>query len=140
MDDPAERICDALVETINSLALSLTIEASKPSDPLGELTLEHPTLQAIVFPFGETTERQDRGGGVLERFAISVMVIRMLSAEFTRDRLEQFVRELKSLLRGKKMAGYTWSAEETATKFDLTQLHEQDQFLSLVRLTYIGTC
>lgn len=137
--DPAEEIADALVETINGLALSLSVIATKPDDPLGELTLEHPNLQVLVFPFGEVTTRLDRGGGVLEQLTITLLVVRSLSAEFTRDRLERFTRELKAALRGKKMAGWTWSAEETASKFDLAQLHEQNQFVSIVRETYIGT-
>lgn len=135
--DPVEDICDALVTYINGLSeLSLTAVASKPVDPLDELTLEHPELQVLVVPFGESATKIGRGGHVLEVYQATLMIVRMLTVEFSRERLSLFTRELTAVLRGERMAGHVWSGDETVSKFDLNQIHEKHQFVSVVRLSY----
>ena len=144
MTDPTEDICDALVTFVNGLtvptSLSLAVAASKPANPKAELKREHADLQVLFVPYAEEEEKIGRGGQVLELFQISMMVIRKIDQAFTRIALSQLVRELRAEIRtGGKMAGYTYSHGETVTKFDLTQLDEQGQFLSIARFSYAGT-
>lgn len=139
MNDPVEDICDDLVKTINELKLPLTVTATKPADPLAELKLEHPELQVLVVPFGESSAKIGRGGQVLEVYQATLMIIRMITIEFSLQRLSRFARELVTELRGDRMAGYVWSGDETVSKFDLAQLHERHQFLSVVRLSYTAS-
>lgn len=136
MTDPVEDICDALVEHINGLVLSLTAVASKPVNPPEELKLEHPTLQVLVVPIGETGTKISRGGGVLETYTAALWVVRKIDVEFNRPRLSLFTRELTQALRGLRMAGHVWSGDETLSKYGLQMIHEETQFFALVQLTY----
>lgn len=141
MTDPTEDIADALVAHTNQLPeLSLAFEASKPEDPLALLQLEHHGVQVYFVPFGETFEEKiDRAGRARMSYQVTMMVIRKLENQITREVMGLLVRQLTRQIRGERMAGYVWAADETVTKFDLTQLHEKNQFVGIVRLTYLGT-
>jgi hypothetical protein len=136
MTDPVEDICDALVEHINGLVLSLTAVASKPENPPEELKLEHPELQVLVVPIGETATKIGRGGHVLETYQVALWVVRKLSVEFNRARLSLFTREVTQALRGERMAGHVWSGDETLSKYAIRMIHETTEFFALVQLTY----
>lgn len=146
MNDPCEDICDALVTFVNGLRNTesnplapITCEASKPENPSGLLKLEHKTIQVLVFPSGEEEDKIGRGGQVLERYEVTMLVVRQLSSEFTRVALSRFVRSLKSAIRGQRMAGFVYSTAETVSKFDPERIHESNQFVSAVKFTYSGT-
>lgn len=143
-DDKAEEICEEIVETLNAAQLEdpnpfepIIFVASKPADPLAELQLEHPTIQVFLIPYAETKEKIGRPR-YRETIQISLWVIRKIDLEWTRERMSSVVSTISDYLRGTKMACYTPGAPETATKFDLTQLHKKKQFLSIVRLNYTG--
>ena len=144
MSDPCEDICDSLVDWANALAeetpnpLGVAFAASKPADPNAQLELEFNDLQVMFVPYAEEEEKAGRGGVVLETFTVSMMVVRQLSSEFSRPRLAGVVRTLRDQLRGVRMAGYVYSRSETAVKFDPDQVHDNNQFLSVVRLSYKG--
>lgn len=139
--DPVEDIADALVEFTNEVPdLPLLITASKPEDPLPLLEHEHRDIQIFFIPFGETSEKIGRGGQVVEEYTVTMMVVRKLddSQKITRVVMSDLVRRIKQAIRGKRMAGYVWSGDETVSKFDLAQLKEMRQFLSVVRINYSG--
>jgi hypothetical protein len=136
MSDPVEEICDDLTTTINGLELSLTVFATQPVDALEELKLEHPELQAIVWPFGQSDTKISRGGGVLEVYQASVYLVRMITVEFTRERLAAFTRELLAKLRGQRMAGHVWSGDEIFGLFNLSNIHTIKHFMAEIRISY----
>lgn len=143
-EDPCEDICDALVSWANALQaetpnpLGVAFQASKPEDPNAALELETTGLQVMFFPYSEEEEKAGRGGVVLETFTVTMLVVRQLTAEFPRRRLAGIVRTIRDELRGVRMAGYVYSTSETTTKFDPDRVHDENQFLSTVRLSYKG--
>ncbi len=142
MPDPGEAICDALVAFIEdhqaggSNTLSLHCSPKAPEDILAELKRESEDLQLFFTPYAETEEKIGRGGQALEEFVVSAVIAKKLSDTFTRKKLFQFVRELRVLVRGQRMAGYVYSNGETATKYNPDDLHENNRFQSVVRFYY----
>jgi hypothetical protein len=143
--DPDDAICDALVTYINSLRtqmpspLMLMCNARKPEDPSAELLQEHELIQVLFIPSGEEEVKIGRSGQATETFIVTMLVVRQLTVEFTRERLSKFVRALKDNIRGRRMAGYVYSFAETVSKFDPDRLHDNKQFVSAVKFHYMGT-
>lgn len=144
MSDPCEDICDAIVEHLNTAQEEepnpfdpIEFMARKPADPLAELTLEFDEIQVMLVPYADSETKIGRPK-FLEVHEVSLWVVRKLQNEWTRTRMSEVVRQVIERLRGRKMAGWTYGAAETTTKFDLTQLHEKKQFMSIVRLSYEG--
>lgn len=141
-DDPTEDICDAIVDWLSAVQEDtnpfdpISFEAVKPEDPLGELDSVPSSLKVIVVPNAEAEEKIGRPK-FLEIHQVSLWITRTTSSEWTRERLSGFVRTLKEQLRGVKMATYTYSMIETASKFDPDRLHK-GQFFSVVVVTYRG--
>lgn len=144
MSDPCEDICDAIVAYLNAAIdvdpnpfEPVTLVASKPADPLAQLTLEFPTIQVFLVPYSDSENKIGRPK-FLEEHQVSVWVIRKIQDAWTRERMSGVVRQVVEYLRGVKMANYTYSEAITSVKFDLTQLHEKQQFLSITQFRYAG--
>ena len=61
-----------------------------------------------------------------------------LTSEITKAVLARYVRELKQAIRGEKMAGYTFSSDETPIKMDAEQRNATGQFVSVSHFVYTG--
>lgn len=148
MPDPGEEICDALVEFLrglqtigeNPLAPEVSLKANirKTDNPLGELEHEVVELTALLYPSAEAAEKRGRGGECMEEFTISMLVVRKMDDQFTRSRLSQFCRELKKRVRGVRMAGYIWAAEETTQKYDIAMAQNPGTFASVTDFHYLS--
>ena len=128
MNDPVEDIADALVDFASDLTLSMPFRPSKPEDD----------VEVFFVPMSEAATKIGRGGQCLETYTVNMVVFRKLNSDYTRERMAALTRELCLKIRGKKMAGFVWSGQETAAKFDPRLLHEQRQFASLTRFSYAG--
>lgn len=138
MSDPGEQIADAVVSYLRAVTtFSLQAEIRKAESPLEELQYEHQQLAVLVYPSSEEAEKAGRGGQCLEGFTVSLLVVRKLTSELTKQRLSEFTREVKTALRGQSQAGYTWSREATTTRADPVQLKELSQFCGVVEITYL---
>lgn len=140
MNDPAEDICDALVEFVQALEspdVSLNAQVRKTDNPLGELEYENTDLTVLFHVFSEESTKTGRNT-FQEDFTIAMLVVRKVDSGFTRGVLAKFVREIKAAVRGVKMAGWTFSADETPVKFDAQQMKDLRQFVSIVHFTYTG--
>mgnify|MGYP007071638828 CR=1 FL=1 len=140
MTDPSEDICDALVTFARALTapdVSLTAaEVRKSDNPLKELDGDQPLLKVFFHASSEDAERIGRGAEVLEHFVITMLVVRKLNAEFTKQVLAIYTRELKAAIRGQRMAGYPQTAEATPVKVDSQQIFDRQQFCSITEFTY----
>ena len=140
MTDPAEDICEAAVEYALSLTaptVSLTAKIRQTDNPLGEIEFENTDLTVLFHVASEEATKQGKAAW-LEDFTISMLVVRKLAPEFPMARLMRYVRELKAAFRGHKLAGYTFSRDETPVKFDAIQRKELGQFVSISKFTYTG--
>lgn len=145
--DPGEDICDALVQFIKELTtpnedpadpdVSLKAVIRKTDNPLGEIQHEIDDLLVLLYPSAEAAEKRGRGGECQEEFTISMLVIRQMDSQFTRSRLSQYCREIKAAVRGVRMAGYIWSAEETTQKFDIEMAQDTTTFASVTDFHYM---
>ena len=142
MNDPVEDIADALVDFASDLTLSMPFRPSKPEDIEGEMKRERLDekcdVEVFFVPMSEAATKIGRGGQCLETYTVNMVVFRKLNSDYTRERMAALTRELCLKIRGKKMAGFVWSGQETAAKFDPRLLHEQRQFASLTRFSYAG--
>lgn len=143
MSDPTEDICDAIVTFLNAAQEEepnpfgvMEFTASKPADPLGELdSVQHET-QVYLVPIAESEEKIGRYKA-MEVHQASLWIARSMVESPTRASLSGLVRDIKKVLRGRKMATYTFSLIETASKFDPERLHK-GQFFSVLVATYRG--
>ena len=141
MSHPGEQICDELVTTLNSAptgTFALRFTAEKPADPNAELDKASDAIRVLFWPHSESEKKIGRGNPTLETFSVAMLVIRKLSTEFTRERMHSVMREIKTYLRGRRMAGRVYSGAET-TAVDLEQLHDRQRLAVATILTYTGT-
>lgn len=144
MDDPCELICVAQAAAVDAAAETAgtfiaTFNATTPEDPSAELERETQDLRVMFIPYSDEETKIGRCGEAYERFTTSMLVVRKRSDEFTRRVMGKLVRQIRGVLRGQAMAGYRYVGAETASKFDLDQLHDRRQYVSIVRFTYQGT-
>lgn len=143
MTDPTEDIADAIVIYINhpdrQAAFSFRFVASNPPEPSREMETELEGLRVLAFPYGDEAERIGRGGQAAENYLVTVMVMRKITDTITRARLLGLVREIRLAIRHAQMAGYSWTADETITKYDPEQLRSSGTFTSVFRTTFAGT-
>lgn len=137
MTDPGEDIADALVAYVGALGtFSLAADDIRKTDnPLEDLKYEQDGLRVLFHASAEEAERIGRGGQVLERFIVSMLVVRKISDDVTKTMLATFTRELKAAIRGVRMATYPQTGEATPTKCDGQQML-QGQFCSVSEFTY----
>lgn len=141
--DPGEAIAADLMEYLNETPLSLGFDAEKPEDMTAAYKLERPSLTLLLAPFDEEAEHIDRGGTAREVFRTNIVVTRNLSAEFSRDRLSRFAREVKLAIRGKHLnlkdhGSFKWVGDETPVKYDPEHIRQQRRFTSIIRILHLG--
>ena len=139
--DETEAICDAIVAELAAAQEEapnyfdpIRFTARKPKDPLQELEAELTGIHVLLVPYAESEEKIGRPQ-FIELHTVSIWVVRKLDATWTRERMSGVVKTIKTRLRGRKMAGFTYSNCETATKFDLQRLHK-GQFMGILRASY----
>ena len=143
MNDPADEITDALVEFVKELSqtsdpsVSLIAKVRKTDNPLGELEHETTDLTVLFHPFSAAAEKSGRGT-FQEDLTITMLVVRKMTSEFTMGKLLRYVREVKVAIRGRKMAGFTHSADDTPVYFDAEQRKTLGQFASVSHFMYTG--
>lgn len=136
MSDPAEDICDAIVSYLGEQTFDYQATIRRTDNPLGDLEHETLGLTLLVHPTDEEAEKIGRGGQCLERFTISILVIRKLQDAFTKSKLSSFARDVKTSLRGVSQAGHTWSGDITTVKHDFRQVDDLNQFVSVFQVVY----
>lgn len=136
MSDLAEDICDAIVTYLKAQTFEYQGVIRRTDNPLGDLQHETLELSVLVHATEEEAEKIGRGGQCLERFAMSVLVVRKLDVTFTKSNLAGYARAVKTALRGQTMAGCTWSGDTTNVKSDFRQLDELGQFCSVFQVVY----
>lgn len=142
MDDPCELICEAQAAAVQAAAegtFFAEFTATTPEDPNAELERETPGIRVMFYPYGDEETKIGRGGEAYEQFTTSMVIVRKRSDEFTRKAMGKLARQIRGQLRGQAMAGYRYVRSETASKFDLDQLHDRRQYVSIVRFVYEGT-
>jgi len=151
MTDPGEDICDALVEYLNTLQTTaqdndeekpfgFTFEAKKTQDIQEEFEREHADLKVFFAPFGETEHKAGRGGEALITWDVSMLVVRRLDVNGTREQLNGLVYSIRRNIRRSrlKMAGRTYVGAETVIKSTPAETSQRMQFVSVTRLSYEG--
>lgn len=141
--DPVEDIADALVTFLEGAPnwtppASMNFVVEKNATPEEKLYKEkQKTLIAFVVPFGETAQKIGRGGEALEVYQVYVVISRELNADFTRQNLSLFAREVKLAIRkNRRMAGCVWSGDQTDQKYNATLLMDHNTFVCSMRFDF----
>lgn len=143
--DPVEDIADAMVTFLNGAAgwadpPSLTFAAEKSDSAIGKVYKEKQVaIKVLVVPWGEAAEKIGRGGQGLESYQVEIVIVRQLDADFTRQSMSRFARELKLAVRhAVRIGGYPWIGDETVMKFDTIALAEMGNFATATRFSFAG--
>lgn len=109
-----------------------------PEDPAAELKHETQALRVLIIPVGGSASQTGRKGLVQADHLVNLIILAPLGATYTRAKLNGFAYAVRSSLRGEKMAGRSWSAEELLTKFDPDRLRQAAQYVSAFQVAYTG--
>jgi len=139
-EDNVIDVADAIVTALNAVtSWSMPFQAKRTYYPIYKLEEEQQVCVFVAIKADDETVATR--ASVMQEMRVDVAVMRDVDPKNNTevDRLVQFVREIKDVLRHVQQTGATWLGYENSPMYDAQALVDQQHFRSVVTSVYKKT-